>query len=312
MEPSSRRRARATVRAATWCVALAVSLPGQAMGQRSHGDRWFPEGAYFSAPLAAPREPTLALRAIWTNVFESTIAPAEREPFSFDGARGLPTELQGEAALGGHVRVWQPAEWTDGGMIIGIQAGAFGRFRLEVSSSDLVASDWLVSFPVEVATGPLSGRLRFTHWSAHLGDELIETAGAERVDFTSESLDILAAYDFGRVRVYGGGGVVLRSSIENEEQLGPNFSDNGFVQAGAEGRWFPWAGGRLGLETALDWQATDRTDWRSRVSAIAGITVRDDDHTATLRVLFFDGPSAMGQFFLTDERYWGFELLLEF
>ena len=296
----------------SWWVMFCSVLTSPAGGQSVGNDRWFPEESYFTAPTAAPREPTFALRGIWTDVFVMTTAPGEREPFSFDGADGLPRELQGEAAMGGHVRIWQPAQWVGGGLILGIQTGVFGRFRLEVSSSDLVSSDWLVSFPAEVAWGRWSGRVRFTHWSAHIGDELVETTGAQRLDFTSETFDGMAAYDLGTVRLYGGGGLVTRSSLENEEQLGPSFSDNGFLQVGGEGRWFRWRDGNVGVETALDWQATDRADWRGRISAVAGVTVQDGDRSATLRALFHDGPSPMGQFFLTDERYWGFELLLSF
>jgi len=295
-----------------WWVMFGSLLPYHADGQSVDKDRWFPKESYFAAPVAAPREPTFALRGMWTDVFAKTTAPGEREPFSFDGADGLPRELQGEAAMGGHVRIWQPAQWVDGGLILGIQTGVFGRFRLEVTSSDLVSSDWLVAFPAEFAWGRWSGRVRFTHWSAHIGDELVETTGARRLDFTSETFDGLAAYDFGSVRLYGGGGLVTRSSLENEEQLGPSFSDNGSVQAGAEGRWLPWVDGKFGVETALDWQASDRTDWRARVSAAAGVTVQDGERSATLRALFHDGPSPMGQFFLTNERYWGFELVLVF
>ncbi|GMR12659.1 MAG: hypothetical protein BMS9Abin29_0850 [Gemmatimonadota bacterium] len=294
------------------CVMFGSVFPYHAAGQSGDHDRWFPEESYFSAPVAAPREPTFALRGIWTDVFTNTTAPGERDSFSFDGVDGLPRELQGEAAMGGHVRIWRPAEWAGGGVILGIQTGVFGRFRLEVSSSDLISSDWLVAFPAEFALGRWSARVRFTHWSAHIGDELIETTGAQRLDFTSETFDGMAAYDFGAIRLYGGGGLVTRSSLENEEQLGPKFSDNGFVQAGAEGRWLAWKDGRFGVETALDWQASDRVDWRGSVSAVAGVTVQDGARSASLRALFHDGPSPMGQFFLTDERYWGFELLLAF
>ena len=310
MDLSGRRAGSPPLASLAMCVVIGSVIPCHAASQSINRDRWFPEEAYFTAPLAAPREPTFALRGVWTDVFTSTSTPLEREPFSFDGGGGLPTELQGEAALGGHVRIWQPAQWVGGGLVLGIQTGVFGRFRLEVSSSDLVSTDWLVSLPVEIALGPWSGRVRLTHWSAHLGDELIETSGAQRLDFTSESLEGMASYAFNTLRVYGGGGIVTRSSLENEEQLGPGFSDDAFVQAGAEGSWFPWSGGSVGVETALDWQATDRSNWRRQVSVIAGVSVQDGERSATLRALFHDGPSPVGQFFLTDERYWGFELVL--
>jgi hypothetical protein len=273
-------------------------------------DTWLPDQGYFTVPRASLREPVFALRALWTPVFRGRADPAERPPFDFPGESGLDTELQGEAALGGSFRIWSPARWQGGGLTLGVQAGVFGRFRLEVSSSDLVASDWVVALPVEAGWGLWSARIRLTHWSAHLGDEMIEKAGAERIDFTSETLDALVAYRVGQVRLYGGGSVVTRSSLENEAQLGPDFSDDALVRLGADFEWLPWSDGDMGLDGGLDWQSADRTDWNGQLSAVFGVTARNDDRSVHLRGVFHDGPSPMGQFFLTDERYWGIELLL--
>ncbi len=294
---------------------LALVLP--ALGLYASGiaaqadavDTWLPDRGYFAVPRASLREPVFALRALWTPVFRGRANPAERAPFDFPGESGLDTEVQGEAALGGAFRLWSPAQWQDGGLTVGVQAGVFGRFRLEVSSSDLVASDWVVAVPVEAGWGLWSARVRLTHWSAHLGDEMIEKAGAERVDFTSETLDALVAYRTGHVRLYGGGALVTRSSLENEAQLGPDFSDNALVRLGADFEWLPWSGGDVGLDGGLDWQSADRTDWNSQLSAVFGLKAQNGDRSAHLRGVFHDGPSPMGQFFLTDERYWGLELI---
>ena len=288
---------------------LALITPGVS-AQRSTVDTWFPDRGHFTTPHASPREPVFSLRVLWSPVFRSRFDPAERPPFDFQGEEGLDTDLHGEAALGGSFRLWSPVHWDDGGVTAGIQAGVFGRFRLEVSSSDLVASDWVVAFPVEARWSAWSARLRLTHWSAHLGDEMIEMGGAERVDFTSETLDALVAYRVGGVRLYGGGGAVTRSSLENEAHLGPDFSDNALVQLGADFEWLPWSAGGFGLDGGLDWQSADRSDWAGQLSAVLGLTARDGDRSARLSGVFHDGPSPMGQFFLTDERYWGIELIL--
>ena len=132
-------------------------------------------------------------------------------------------DVQGEAALGGSFRIWQPLRWNGGGVIFGLQAGVFGRFRLEVSSSDLVASDWIMSLPAEAAWGSWSGRLTINHWSAHIGDEMIEGAGAERVDFTSETVEALGAYQYGWLRVYGGGGCGLSFELGERDTIGSDF-----------------------------------------------------------------------------------------
>ncbi len=285
-------------------------LPGESLAQSRSRDAWFPDVAYFSRPTASVREPTFAVGMLWSTVFRERFDPVERSPFDPQGGSGLETDLQGEAAIGGTVRIWQPAQWIDGGLTLGIQAGVFGRFRLEVPGNDLVASDWIVALPAEIARGPWSGRLRLLHWSAHIGDELME-AGVERVDFTTETLEALVAYEPGDFRFYGGGGLVIRSSLENEPQLGPAFSDDLLVRLGADARVRPWDRDDVTLDGGVDWQSSDRTEWASQFSIRLGVSVRDGARSAQLSGVYHRGPSPMGQFFLTDERYWGIELILE-
>ena len=290
-----------------WALLL---IPGAVLAQNAGRDAWFPDAAYFSPPTASVREPTFAMGALWSTLFRERTGPAERPPFDLQGGNGLETDRQGEAALGGNVRIWQPMQWADGGLTLGIQAGVFGRFRLEVSGNDLVASDWIVALPAEIARGPWSGRLRLLHWSAHVGDELIE-AGVERVDFTTETLEALVAYGFGDFRLYGGGSLVVRSSLENEPQLGPAFSDDVLIRLGADARVRPWARDYVTLNGGVDWHNSDRTEWEGQLSVRFGLAVRDGARSAWLSGVYHRGPSPMGQFFLTDERYWGIELILE-
>lgn len=308
--PDTNHAPRAALRSIGLLLLFLTSSGDVLAQQRSH-DTWFPQGRYFVRPLASSREPIFALRLLGSTVFRERSSPSERPPFDFSGQDGLDVDIQGEAALGGAVRIWQPFRWNGGGLMLGVQAGVFGRFRLEVPSNDLVASDWIVSLPAEAARGPWSGRLKINHWSSHIGDEMIEGAGAERVDFTSETLEVLGAYQPGWLRIYAGGGVVFRSSLENEIQLGPNFSDDYLMRGGADAQWQPWTRDDVTLNAALDLQTSDRTTWASRLSAQVGLTIHDGPRSARLLLLFHDGPSPMGQFFLTNERYWGFELNLE-
>jgi uncharacterized protein DUF1207 len=303
LRPTSVWRLAVALGALAW----GLLLPSAAQAQ----DRWFPDEVFFQRPTAAPREPTFALRGVWTNLFERRGAPSERSPFTIDeDAADLRTDAQGEAALGGTVRLWRAASWEDGGISLGIASAVFGRFRLEVSSSDLVASDWIVALPLEVRRGAWSGRVQIMHWSAHLGDEMIEKSGIERIDFTHNAVSLLLARDLGGVRVYGGGSRISKSSLENEEQLPSGFSDNSTVQFGADATWTPWQSA-LQFEAGVDYQAADRTDWAAQWSLVGGIRVQDGTHTLQLHATYFDGPSPVGQFFLTQERAWGFSLVLE-
>ena len=143
-----------------------------------------------------------------------------------------------------------------------------------------------------------------------MGDELIE-AGVERVDFTTETLETLVAYGSDEFRVYGGGSLVVRSSLENEVQLGPAFSDDVVIRLGADARVRPWARNDVTLDGGVDWHNSDRTGWEGQLSVRLGLAVRDGSRSARLSGIYHRGPSPMGQFFLSDERYWGIELILE-
>jgi len=280
----------------------------QRLAQGGDRDAWFPEVAYFSTPIASVREPTFALGSVWSGVFRDRASPAERAPFDLQGGN-LETSSQADVALGGSVRIWQPKQWVDGGLTLGLQAGVFGRFRLDVSSADLVASDWIVAFPAEIARGAWSGRFRLQHWSAHVGDELIE-AGVERIDFTTETLEGLLAYRSGDLRLYGGGSLVVRSSLENELQLGPDFSDDVLIRFGADASLRPWSREDVTVDGGVDWQSSDRTAWSGQLVIRFGLVVNDGARSARLSGIYHRGPSPMGQFFLTEDRYWGIELNL--
>ena len=285
-------------------------FPGVGLAQSEGRDAWFPDAEYFPRPTASVREPAFTLGVLWSTVFRDRADPLERPPFDLQGGDGLETDLQAEAALGGNMRIWQPMQWADGGLTLGVQAGVFGRFRLGVSSNDLVASDWLVALPAEIARGPWSGRLRFQHWSAHVGDELIEQ-GVERVDFTTETLEALVAYGSDEFRVYGGGSLVVRSSLENEVQLGSAFSDDVLIRFGADARVRPWARDDVTVDGGVDWHSSDRTGWAGQLSVRLGLAVQDGSRSAKLSAIYYRGTSPMGQFFLTNERYWEIELFLE-
>ena len=128
---------RAALLPVVWVLLL---FPGQGLAQNASRDAWFPDAEYFPRPTASVREPTFAVGVLWSDVFRDRSAPAERPPFDLQGGGGLDTDLHAEAALGGNVRIWQPAQWVDGGLTVGVQAGVFGRFRMEVSGNDLVFS----------------------------------------------------------------------------------------------------------------------------------------------------------------------------
>jgi len=269
---------------------------------------FFPGVHYFESPVADLREPRMAGALIGTDLFE-TASAQERPIFDFPAGDDPSLDVQGLVALGTNIPVWRPVATARGGVLLGFQVGVHARFRLERPSRDEVGSDWIVALPLEIAHGRWSGRVRLLHRSAHLGDELAEKTGARRIEYSHEALDGLAAYHIGdAVRVYGGGTYVFRSVTESEDQIAVRgFRDAASLQAGFEAAVPISADGRFAPLVAVDWQRAQRTGWDDEVSAAVGVTTRAGGRRFSLLLRYYNGPSTMGEFFLTPESFWGLE-----
>ena len=285
-----------------------VPAVDDARAQERAGGSWLPENDYFRVPAAGQAEPRFTLSVISSDILDRPDGPSGRPGLGLE--RGQ--EFQIIAGLGGTIRLWRPATWQGGGLITGLQAGVLGRFLMAESANALMASDWFIAFPVEAAWNRLSGRFRFVHHSAHLGDEVIEATGIARNDFTMEALDLLAAYQgAGGVRLYGGATLVLRSQLEDAEDAPFGFTDDGGFRLGLDGAWYPWARGIAGLRGGIDLQWSDRADWRRQLSGSLGFEARQGPKAVRIGLILFDGPSPIGQFFLNGESFWGLELRVD-
>ncbi len=291
--------------------AIALTLPGSAAAQ----SEWFPDRRAFPGPMADPFEPRTAGGLVVTDLFEVRAdPPAERLPFDLgESPDDRETDLQATVALGGTVPLWGTRFGTNGEVVIAPQVAVFARFRLEPPSRDEAGSDWVVALPVEVRFDDrVSGRLRVMHRSAHLGDEVLQSGGALRLEFSYEAVDALVGVTpLPGVRLYGGGALIFRSqtfrwasTVQGTAVPVVDFDDDYSVQAGAEAA----GGGAWGWRAGLDWQAAQRSDWDAQVAAIAGVTRRVKGRTIGLNGRLQAGRSAMGEFFLTDETLVGVEI----
>jgi hypothetical protein len=271
-------------------------------------DWLLPRVRHFESPLADPMEPRFGIGLVATNLLEGR--GPERPRFFIADSADAAFDVQAAAAVGGTLPLIRVAQWADGGIVIGGQVAAFARFRIEYPSRDDIGTDWFVSMPVEIRDGPWSGRVEIGHRSSHLGDELIQQTGAERIEFGHESIDMLAAYTFAGIgRLYGGGSWIFRSNTAFEMRLrGLGEHDRFQLQLGGDGEWD--VRGALHAYAGFDVQAAERSDWRRQVAVTGGIGARAGDRTARLLVRFFDGVSPLGEFFLTDERFFALELVI--
>lgn len=292
--------------------ASALMWADAARAQESvRGEGWFPRTHYFLEPLADPREPQTSAGLIVTNLFDSEAR--ERPPFSFPPRQDVVSEVQGAVGFAANVPVWgRGSPDGRGGLVIGLQAGVQARFRIEQPSRDKLGSDWTVAIPLEVGWQRASARVRLIHRSAHLGDELVASTGARRIEYSHEAVDALLGVPVAGGRAYAGGALIFRSNTEAEPALrSRQRRDNASIQAGYDGAWYPWAGGNLGPVAGFDWQRAQRTAWRDELGIVAGLGGRVAGYAFRLVARYYQGPSPLGQFFLTPERYWGLEFLAD-
>jgi hypothetical protein len=245
-----------------------------------------------------------------TNVLESP--GPERPPFTIADPADAARDVVAAVAIGAIFPLLELSSSERGGVIMYADARVFSRFRIEYESRDDMGQDWFVGGGFEWRRAAWTGRAAIMHRSSHLGDEFVEMTGAERIEFGSEQLDVTAAYDLeGIARLYGGGSWIFRSYLGWEPQLvALGVRDRGVLQAGADRIWWPWAGRPVAIYAGLDVQAAERTDWDAGVAAAAGIGVHAR-RSFRLMARFYDGPSTMGEFFLTPERYFALELVAE-
>ena len=288
---------------------LLVASPLHAQTQ-DFWQRFLPRVHYFQPLVADPLEPRMSLGLLQTNVFERAGEGRERPPFVFPDPEDAASDVNVAAAIGGSIPLFHLAEWPGkGGLVASAQLGVFSRFRIEYPSRDDVGQDWFVGMPFEFAYEQWTGRFRIMHRSSHIGDELVETTGARRIEFGGEYADFLLGYRVVELaRVYGGGTWNFRSYTERLPALRVrDMHDTFALQAGVDAAWYPWSEERAGLTGGVDWQSAQRTGWRSQFSVAGGFVARKGGQATNLMLRYYHGPSAMGEFFMTPETFWSLE-----
>jgi hypothetical protein len=249
-------------------------------------DGWelLPEGSVFEDLSADPRWPRFSV--------------------SYQGYRD-DAELGkvGAVSLGGTLPIVQGTLPGEGRWDLGLQGSVFSIFDLEVSSLDLVNSDFFVALPVSARWGPVSFMVRPLHQSSHLGDEFLLRDRTERIDVSFEAVDALLSIDlWSWGRLYGGAGILVHRKPDDIERRS--------VQAGIE-LTSPWAffSGRVRPFAALDVQRAEENEYASDYSARVGFQLENPRLLRGRRLQlfgeYFQGFSPNGQFFSRRIEYFG-------
>jgi hypothetical protein len=310
-ESQPTRRMRAAPIAPILGLTLHLMPVSAAAQDGAHGTLWLPRERFFESPFAEALEPRMGLGLKVTNLLEHP--GDERPPFDVPSPRDARSDWQASVAIGGTIPFWRHRSDRFGILVAG-QAGVFARFRIERPSRDDLGQDWFVGLPIEMTWGDLAGRIRIGHRSSHLGDEFVESTGAERVETGGEAIDALAAWTLPLdLRLYAGGSWIFRSYTKRLDILRDiGRRDRFLLQIGTDGDWQPFADDRLHIVAGADWQSAERTGWRAATAIAAGVQFRSANRSVGLVARYFEGVSALGQFFLTSERYVALELLATF
>jgi hypothetical protein len=248
------------------------------------GVEFFPKGLLFSPLIADPRWPHFS---------------AVYQRFHDDARLGNAAI----ASLGETISIVRgPIGEKGGAWEVGIQAAVFSLFDLDAPSTDLVNSDYIVGFPFAYRIGNFSALARYFHQSSHLGDEFLIENRVERVNLSYETVDLRLSYElFEWLRVYGGGGYIVRSDPDNLKPWS--------TQMGIEARTpHAYFGGTLRPIAAVDIQYREQNDWNADLSVRAGVQLEKVsifDRKIQFLAEYFNGYSPNGQFYREKVEYIG-------
>jgi hypothetical protein len=287
---------------------LLLLLPAGAAAQT---DMFLPRVRYFRTPIADPMATRISVGLLTTNLLESR--GGERPDFDVPDPDDSAHDVTAAVSVGAVFPLLHVAQWEGGGMTLVSEFKVFSRFRIEYPSRDDMGQDWYVGGGAELRKDQWSAKANIIHRSSHIGDEFSLLTGAQRIEFGSEQLDLMGAYDVpGMLRAYGGVTWIFRSYLDWEPLLQSlDIDDRALVQIGADREWAPLADKRVALYAGVDVHAAERTEWKPGYAGAVGVGVRNE-RSLRLMLRAYDGRSMMGEFFLTPERYWTLELVAEF
>jgi len=260
------------------------------------------DDAIAAAPVSAAAPDPADVEG-WTLLPETDVfRPLQADPREPRFALGLQYyELGNDDFVVGEVTAGETVSLVEGPLgegtwQIGVQGGVFSIFDQERESNDLLNVDYLVALPVSYRRNEWSARGRIYHISSHLGDELILNQNVrERLDISYEAVDLLVSRDFERLRLYGGGGYIIRTT----EGI-----DRSMLQGGTE--WLkPRAIWGLDLALGADLKAWDAQDWTLNQSYQAALILTRNQQEIRFLAEYYRGDSFNGQFLFDELEYIG-------
>lgn len=257
--------------------------------QRDTGWVSMPEGDVFDPLLADPKQPQSHASALWA--------------WTSSGS-----ELVGAVAYGESIGLarWPGAQPRDG-VQLGISGAVFAQFNLRQASVPLVNADYTIGVPLTIRRGRSSARVRFYHQSSHLGDEFLLAREPERVELSFEAFELIGARNFGGLRPYLGGEIMMHRSPSSLPvavwHVGLDYRHERRFPIGSR------AEGQLvaGADAKRSWSSARVADVSLRAGVELGPRVHDHAWRRRWSVLaqFHEGGSPYGQFYAERASFLG-------
>jgi len=202
--------------------------------------------------------------------------------------------IQAEAILGHAQPLIRLGSISGHALVMAIQGGVFGRFRMDSIARELITTDWMFAIPFYVATNDLWIRLKYQHISSHIGDEYVEVFQVSRLRANRDAVSLAVHKKLNTdFAIYGV--VDVAGFVE------PNGRDRWVLQAGAE--WTaPIPNGSLVPFAATDFHWSQDSGWRTGLNIQAGVDLFPNERPGLRLFLnLTTGPSVMGEFHQKDE-----------
>jgi hypothetical protein len=224
--------------------------------------------------LGGPRDPTTAASALYVGSNPN------------DHGAGV----EAEVALGATVPVFllsgTPEERP---VVVGLEAGVFARFGLQVLERELIATDWVFAVPIYWHRDWGWFRFRYYHSSSHMGDEYARRFEDPGINFSRDAAEILA------FKVLGGGGGIY-GGARYAYNVHPEESRRWVLRTGVQadaketlGFLQPFLAGDVEWDQDADGARFEMTvgTWLPKVAGRRALR---------LGVVLLTGPSPLGQF----------------
>ena len=244
---------------------------------------FLPAGNLYPANVADPHRRGFGVQLMSFRDAEIPDSGDSRLALKLGGRFGLVRWSSGHS----HQRQWQ----------LGIETGFYGQFDNDFSQDNL---GWDGFYGLVLSTRRAGGRawrVGTMHTSSHVGDELIERTGRQRIGYTRHEALAGISQPLARwLRLYAEVGWAF--SVRNPDLQEPGRGQVGLVLERPESL----LGSRLGWYTALDLSATEEREWEVDAALQIGVM-----HCTGLRCWragaeYYDGRPPMGEFFRDSER----------